>query len=184
MALIVQIKARNLRLTLNKTYNIFIMRVAVLFIFLLLQSINSISKPKPPFKYQKLHAIDMSKYAMLPEDQQVINMFFGKSYRFTQLSNADVVEIDSILTKAVEDHKKEGSYVLVNDPDKYYKQVLAAKNEAGEQEVYLNCLCSLTNNKDWRQHIIAMIDGGSCYFRVKMNLQTKKVISFLVNDPG
>ncbi|HEX8021412.1 hypothetical protein [Mucilaginibacter sp.] len=184
MALTVQIKMRNLRLTLNKTYNLLIMRVAVLSLFLLLQSLNPISKSKSLFEYQKLHPVDMSKYAVLPEDKEAINIFFGKSYRFVQLTNADFVEIDSILTKAVDDHKKEGSYVLVKHPDKYYKQVLAAADEKGGQEVYLNCLCSLENNKDWKQRFILVMDGGNCYFQVKMNLKTKKVISFSVNGLG
>lgn len=157
------------------------MRVAILSIFILLQSVNPLSKPKPMFKYQRLHVVDMAKYAVLPVNQQFINSWFGKEYCTVQLADADFVEIDNILIRAVEDHNKRKEYGSIYNPDKYYKQVLAVINGKGEKEVYLNCVCAIHYPATWKKNLVNVMDGGNCYFQVRINLITKKVISFSVN---
>ncbi|MFS2186106.1 hypothetical protein ACCC92_05495 [Mucilaginibacter sp. Mucisp84] len=157
------------------------MRIAILSIFILLQSVNPLSKPNSLFKYQHLHVVDMSKYAVLPVNQQFIDSWFGKEYRTTQLADADFVEIDNILIRAVEDHNKRKEYGAIYNPYKYYKQVLAMINGKGEKEVYLNCLCAIHYPTNWKKHLVNVMDGGNCYFQVRINLKTKQVISFSVN---
>lgn len=158
------------------------MRAIILSIlFILLQSVNPFIKPKPLFKYQQLHPVDMSKYALLPADQQLVNSLFGKSYHFILLTDTDLIEVDNILIKAAKDHNSKKEYGLIYNPDNYYKQVLAAENKKGEKEVYLNCLCSLRNRSDLKKYLITVMDGGNCYFQVRINLITKRVIYFSVN---
>lgn len=123
----------------------------------------------------------MSKYALLPADQQLVSSLFGKNYHSILLTDADFIEVDNILIKAAKDHNNRNVYGLIHNPDKYYKQVVAAENEKGEKEVYLNCLCSLNNKSDWKRYLIRVMDGGSCYFQMKTNLKTKKVIYFSIN---
>ncbi|MDB5150455.1 MAG: hypothetical protein JWQ57_4475 [Mucilaginibacter sp.] len=123
----------------------------------------------------------MSRYALLPANQQLVSSFFGKNYHSIPLTDADFAEVDNILIKAAEDHNNRNVYGLIHNTDKYYKQVVAAENEKGEKEVYLNCLCSLNNKSDWKMYLIRVMDGGNCYFQVRMNLKTEKVIYFSVN---
>lgn len=157
------------------------MHLIILSLFISLQSLNPISQPKQLLEYKQICSVDMSKYAVLPEDQEAIRSFFGEGCRFTKLENADFIEIDTILKKAIEKREKKGGYDLVRNPDTYYKQVIAGVNEKGEKEVYLNCLCSVANKKDWKKVFIMVLDGGNCYFQVRINLKTKKIISFVVN---
>ena len=54
-------------------------------------------------------------------------------------------------------------------------------NTKGEKEVWVNCLWDVDDIKKLQNHIIFVFDGGACYFKVKINLTTKKILSFGVN---
>ncbi|MEO3405289.1 hypothetical protein AAFN85_15375 [Mucilaginibacter sp. CAU 1740] len=157
------------------------MRLAILSLFILLQSVNPLGKSKSLFEYKKLHAVDMSKYTVLPAGQELIDSWFGKGYHSTTLTGVDFVEIDNALIKAVKDHNDRKEYGFVYNPDTYYKQIIAVINKKGEKEVYLNCLCAIRNLKNWDKQLETVFDGGNCFFQVRLNLKTGKVISFSVN---
>lgn len=59
----------------------------------------------------------------------------------------------------------------------YVKQVVAYKNQAGENEVWINCY----HGEDISDEIVDVRDGGNYFFNVKINLSTKRVYDFSVN---
>ncbi|WP_375562126.1 hypothetical protein ACE193_06135 [Bernardetia sp. OM2101] len=62
----------------------------------------------------------------------------------------------------------------------YYRQYIVVKNKLGEKEVWINCFCRNTES-NWRQEIVQVKDGGSCYFNLKINLSKKQHYNFRVN---
>ena len=72
---------------------------------------------------------------------------------------------------------------LVIDPTKYKRQYIPTINAKGEKEVWINFFCNY-DDRDWKKEIILVMDGGNCYFQLKINLTTKKYFDFYVNGNG
>ena len=67
----------------------------------------------------------------------------------------------------------------IKDVSKYYKQFIAVINKQGEKEVWINCFCS--KDPKWKNEVVLVLDGGNCYFQLKINLTKKLVYDFMVN---
>jgi hypothetical protein len=68
--------------------------------------------------------------------------------------------------------------------EKYHRQCEAFYNEKGEKIIIMNCLCdeSIKNAlSDWRKGKIIVNDGGSCFFKIAVNLDLKIVYGFMIN---
>lgn len=64
--------------------------------------------------------------------------------------------------------------------DRYKRQYVPIINNKGEKEVWINCFCD-TWDSDWQTEILDVLDGGNCYFQMKINLTEKKYYDFMVN---
>ena len=67
------------------------------------------------------------------------------------------------------------------DLNEYYRQYMVVRNRKGEKEVWINCLCEVQYVKDWTKRVIQVMDGGKCYFSIKINLKKKSYSHFMVN---
>ncbi|WP_299316759.1 hypothetical protein [uncultured Maribacter sp.] len=56
----------------------------------------------------------------------------------------------------------------------------ASVNYSGVKEVWI-IFCSTTASDKWRTNIVAVEDGGNCYFNIKINLNTKKYYDLDIN---
>jgi len=129
--------------------------------------------------------IDTSKYAIfkLEDDPST----FDKNCKPASLSNEEMNQIENIIDKEIAKINKEfkksqhTKFNYVGNPKKYYKQIIAAINAKGEKVVWVNCLCTVSNEPDWKTRLIGMLDGGSCYFNCKINLKTNKLYDLMVN---
>lgn len=62
----------------------------------------------------------------------------------------------------------------------YFIQLVPILNGKSEKEVWVNCFCNAIN-EDWKDQIVYVLDGGKCYFNLKINLTTKDYYDFQVN---
>jgi hypothetical protein len=152
----------------------------VLFLFI---SCNQKARMKPYDKTVSFSApkhIDTSLFAIIPIEK--FQFVFDSSYKDASLTNNDLLEIDSLLNKCVNDYNnslsKEVSNFRISTID--YRQYIAAINTKGEKEVWINCFCK-TNNIDWKKSVVGVEDGGGCYYHLKINLATKKYYNLSVN---
>ena len=112
---------------------------------------------------------------------------FGKRDRSTNLSTREIDQIENIMDKEIAKTNKEykksqhTKFNYVGNPRKYYKQVISVINEKGEKVVWVNCLCTVSNEPDWKTRLIGVLDGGSCYFNCKINLTTNKFYDLIIN---
>jgi hypothetical protein len=73
------------------------------------------------------------------------------------------------------------------DLSMYKRQLIAVTNPKGEKEVFVNCICTsaipglFKSGLDWRKEYFKVNDGGSCYFKVFLNLKTGTYYAFQVN---
>jgi hypothetical protein len=132
---------------------------------------------------------DTSRYAILKPDSTP-NYIFDKSYKPATLSDADIIQIEKLIDKKVsevnDEVKATGHFKseYIKNPQKFYKQFIAVINSKGEKEVWVNCCCTIYNRSDWKTQILLVLDGGSCFFNLKINLSSNTVYDLMINGSG
>ncbi|GAB5523049.1 MAG: hypothetical protein Roseis2KO_09210 [Roseivirga sp.] len=104
---------------------------------------------------------------------------FKKSTK-TTLSESELAEIEIILKKMVrENNSGAGSMSAISLKGKR-RQYVPVINKNGEKEVWINFFCSVRDDK-WKGEIIAVFDGGNCFFNLKINLTEMTYYDLRVN---
>jgi hypothetical protein len=120
-----------------------------------------------------------------------------KDCKSTDLTNSEFEQIEIILKNAILIYNQEQSklfeslknkYPKANfekksffiDLNQYYRQYLPVMNENGEKEIWINCFCNAMEI-DWRENLIFVLDGGNCYFNLKINLSKQTYYDLIVN---
>lgn len=127
---------------------------------------------------------DTSKTAII-EFNKKSRSPFDSTFKTATLTHNELNLVDSFLLACVtnynnslnKDHKQ-WSIDLKNRS--YRKQLIVVTNKSGQKEVWVNCFCRVNNDK-WKTRILAVLDGGNCYFNFKINLATKKYFDLGVN---
>jgi hypothetical protein len=134
----------------------------------------------------KVSTMDTSLYAIFPFIQSK-NYFFDSTYAPATLTKTDLTKIEVILDKFVNSYNKDISadsnsqyYIIDLKRMKYKRQYIAVVNHDGEKEVWINFLC-VTHNDNWKKELIFANDGGSCFFRIKINLAKEICYDLFVN---
>jgi hypothetical protein len=146
--------------------------------------------------------IDTSKYVVFKFDISRDDHLFKSVDKPGNLSASEIAKIETIISrKANEYNKREKAFQdsinkkfygkepvnsvkfdnLIHQPEKYYKQFLAIINSKGEKEVWVSCFCDKQDNAYWKTEWVGVKDGGSCYFKIKINLTNNTVSGFYVN---
>ena len=134
---------------------------------------------------------------VLEEDHVYENLFFDRNIDRAILYNDDYKVLKKVIQKASE----KGEFKFLRDGslnsifNMYCFQYVPFINENDEKEVYVNAFChfpgeELSSSKgipevfDWHTYLINMMDGGSCYWSMKINLDSKIYYDFSVNGPA
>jgi hypothetical protein len=146
---------------------------------------------------QKLD-IDTSAIAIIRLDSSTNNTFkLFKTVTETELTSEDFLKIETILKKCVEEYnpEQERQFKEINDKHPEYKldkknfiidltrykrQYMATINSKGEKEIWINCFCGQWDKHSRTSPVIVM-DGGNCYFNLKINLTTEQYYELMVN---
>ena len=80
---------------------------------------------------------------------------------------------------------------FVIDPKrKYLRQYIPLINNQNDTIVWVNFFCEKGYSKEdfellnWKQNVVYVMDGGSCYFNLKINLTKRIYYELEVNDIG
>jgi hypothetical protein len=145
--------------------------------------------------------IDTAKYVLLPFDKtrdykKFMTLETGS--KSAPLYATEIRKIEEIIRKKVKELKDTAirssrlqvvkgnksdpmlTYHIINNPGKYYKQLITVINLKGQKEVWVNCLCRI-NDTSWKKDVVIVEDGGNCYFQLKINLTTGVVSEFFIN---
>jgi len=88
---------------------------------------------------------------------------------------ADVEGVDALLRDYVDEHRHLG----LDDFDTYHRQYVGT-GEVGEI-ASVNALCEDAQLDDWEDELIAVNDGGTCFWQAEVSFFTLDVESFTVN---
>ncbi len=154
---------------------------------------------------QKIHEAETERpnYTIIKFNLDRHNMYFDGPVRSAALSSAELSTINAMITErtlqynserkeaAIKQAKKyenkQAKYQLeyyldlIGPIKKYYKQVVVVINKSGQKEAFINCFCTKPENDSWKKSIGLVMDGGACYFSVKINLTTNSILAFYVN---
>jgi Cu2+-containing amine oxidase len=145
---------------------------------LLLQAVNAQRAGK------KAMPADTPAYVVLLLDQMKA-VTVDSNYRPATLSPIEIAELEKLLEKCVADHNKalpKNSFDYI-DLTQHKRQYVPSFNKNGEKQVWVNCFCSAMS-VDWKQTIVFVMDGGSCFFNLVINLSKKECLQLQVNGVG
>lgn len=147
----------------------------VSFTMISLISCQPTNSPATHYSYDNGPEIDTSYIAIIPYREKST---FKKP---AQLTSTDLQEIDKILLKFADAYNKHTLSLLAPGDDKrnylidlkdYKRQYTPTINSKGEKEVEIYCMCN-TSDVNWKKEPVIVMDGGKCYFMLKINLATK-----------
>lgn len=125
----------------------------------------------------------INNFAILEFDVKK-NGYIFENAKKTDLNVTEILKIQSIIKKAVndfnEDNQQTESNNKIKDLPEYKYQFIPVLNEKNEKEVYVNAFCS-DFDMDWEKQLIEVIDGGNYYFQLYVNLTTNSDQGFSVN---
>jgi len=130
--------------------------------------------------------LDTSVIVILPIN--VDHKWLFKDTTSINLTNKELQTADSLLNECVRVHninqdstKRFSEFI---DLKKYKRQYVAFANPKGERKVFINCLCSSVHFGYWKKGIVQVLDGGSCFFHVTINLTKLNYERLFVNGSG
>jgi len=128
--------------------------------------------------------VDTSLIAILP--YSITQDWIFKNGEETSLTSQELVQTEILLVRCINQYnpKQEEQFKKIDskypkykldkksfliDLTRYKRQYVPVINRKGEKEVWINCFCT-AHNKDWKNELIMVKDGGDCYFNLKVNL--------------
>jgi len=135
------------------------------------------------YYFNNTEGIDYVILAYEPNTQWFQLLF--KNGTPADLTETDLENINKILQMATNHYNLnlEKSWKKDIDLSKYNRQYIAIINENGEKEVYVNCIKNrhVRNYEHWKKSFYLVLDGGSDFFNVKINLTKLSYYEFSVN---
>lgn len=109
-------------------------------------------------------------------------------------TSAQFDQIDSILIKAIKDTLEitKDDFEIKNI-NRFYRQYVCYLDNSGDLIVFINAFCQLLDTPidsigtviwkkyDWKNKLLVVNDGGTCFWSIRINLTSKKYFNFSVN---
>lgn len=121
------------------------------------------------------------------------NLKDDKAYRWSP-TEEDIALAEKLIKKYIvrsveKKHYMPNQYsspIVHQNFDKYYRQYLGLKDKRGRKILYVKCFWKDRENKfpGWKRKLIGVLDGGSYYWTIKVNLKKKKCFDYRVNGYG
>jgi hypothetical protein len=166
------------------------MKTTILFSLLIFGSLT--------FKQQSNHQLDdcphfdESKGVIFPIEKLIVNLNFQWTNTTGNCEDFEIIqkhlerEIDAYNSKLKQIDSLNQSpktikiqYSLIDSKDYAYQYAFGI-DSLQEKHVFVNAVC-LSKAKHWRDNLILVDDGGSCYFNLNINLTKNKLDRFVVN---
>jgi hypothetical protein len=100
------------------------------------------------------------------------------------LSEGELAIVDSLLRQKVGEYNVGKDNNTAINLSKYKRQYFISFDLKERKIVEVNCFCQVHNDDSWKKHRIQVDDGGACYFNLKLNLTTRRILDYRVNGEG
>lgn len=111
--------------------------------------------------------------------------FDEQKQRYTT-TEEDIAAVEKILRENldyIKTNQPDYSYSISDNLDNYLRQYAGFINKDGEKVVWVNFLCDdgYINISSLHESILTVLDGGSCFWSVKVNIAKRKLYDMRVN---
>jgi hypothetical protein len=89
--------------------------------------------------------------------------------------------IERILKKSIQDYNDSEKSDKDIDLGDYDIQIIPYLIEEDEKEVYVNCYCDPKGKANPNGGLVSVLDGGNCYFNLRINLHERRYFDFMTN---
>jgi|SRR5271169_1037639 len=103
----------------------------------------------------------------------------GRSGIPLKLVQDDFSVIEKLLKQCIKDYNS-GNNLPLQDLKNYKCQYVPILNGENQREVWVNCFCQ-TMDINWKSKIVQIMDGGTCFFNVRINLAKGSYFNLYVN---
>lgn len=100
--------------------------------------------------------------------------------RFTPTAS-EVALADSIAESYIRKNDEEYSWPRNFEYKSYYRQYVGYLDKKRGRVIFINSFCHPV--KSWTQNIVSAKGGGSCYFSIRINLDSNDAFDLLINAP-
>jgi hypothetical protein len=118
-------------------------------------------------------------------DELVQHPYFV-SYTFFSPSIIQVEHCDSLASKYVYTNSYNSRWnTKIENYYDYYRQYVGLVDSIGNRKIFIDAYCEFpyTTKDQIKRDIMLVKGGGSCYFQVKVNLESDECYEFNVNAP-
>lgn len=171
-------------------------------IFIILISISSCNGTK---KATEIESTENTQTEFKLAESDFVILPFNKDWHWifkdvkpTKLTQSELIEIENILKIAVKENNEKQKINLIKHNQEYPKnkwketgfeiklkgkkrQYVPVINEKGEKEVWINFFCEDWESDNWKKDLMHVLDGGNCYFNLKVNLTNKTYSELGIN---
>ena len=101
----------------------------------------------------------------------------------SSLTIKELIFIENIISNKVEETIEFHEYQSKKKSN-FVRQYSTYIDSNGNKIVWINFICDSNKEilKDWKKHIMNVIDGGSCFFNLKVNLDTTEIFDYRLNS--
>lgn len=172
-------------------------------IFILLTSLTSCNVQIKQADQTEKEQTEISRF-QVPDSTYVILDYKSdwhwifKDAKPTKLSEDELAEIERIIEQAVKENNEQQRKDLEahnkEHPNNQWtetgfeletkgfkRQYVSVINDKGQKEIWINFFCDDWESENWKSDIMVVLDGGNCYFNLKVNLETKTYSDLSIN---
>jgi hypothetical protein len=159
-------------------FNKMLIPATLVLLFLWSCSIKGGDKFKVPLEF------DHARFAIFSIDslEEWETPLSREIFKAATLEQSDFAIIDRLFAQSIFDYNKsfEDEPPRIDVTKRKYKmQLVCVMNPDGEREVWVNCFC--TDLPYWREQLVEVNDGWTCFFNLRVNLTTNMYSHFEVN---
>lgn len=131
-------------------------------------------------KYQNQSKAPSTKYSVIKYDSSNHKWIFKFSTP-AELKTEDLAQIENLTVRAIAEYnQKQPADRQIKNLSEYKFQYVPVFNKANEKEVWVNAFCNAFES-DGQEEIVRVLDGGNCFFNLKINLSSSSFYDFSVN---
>lgn len=124
------------------------------------------------------------KSVILPSAEAKYLKFFGLPGKVTGHWNPKQPDIDALEINlgqiASLDSKSRGSSIHIEHPENYYRQYLGVVLD-NRRLIFVNAFCDLRGLDYWRQHLVIVSDGATCFWHALYDPASSKFTYLEIN---
>ena len=113
------------------------------------------------------------RYTVIEYERENMDWIFDEGQP-TELKGEEIEKIENIIGERIEN--------LISSRE-YYRQYVPIVNSLGEKHVWINFFCfePLAIDGKWKTKPVFVLDGGDCFFGLKVNLTKETYYDFWMN---